>query len=81
MLLASIFQGHRCFTNFQPFFQFYCFKSFLYFHNIFNDIDYDRIKYAQPSQRVPYSYGRTNCALSEGLYMCGDHVGTATLNG
>lgn len=40
-----------------------------------------RIKYAQPAQLTPYAYGQTPVRLAPGLYQCGDHVGTATLNG
>ncbi|KAG5175542.1 hypothetical protein JKP88DRAFT_203532 [Tribonema minus] len=44
-----------------------------------------RIPYAQPSQRPPSVAGVTGfdreVALGGGLYCCGDHRGTATLNG
>lgn len=55
-----------------------------------------RIAFAQPSQQIPYSFGELDVSLTatapnaidssttrklRGLYMCGDHVGTATLNG
>ena len=43
--------------------------------------DIYRIKYAQPDQLPPYAYGRSSVVLAPGMFQCGDHVGTATLNG
>jgi predicted NAD/FAD-dependent oxidoreductase len=44
-----------------------------------------RVPYAQPSQRPPSVAGATGfdraVALGDGLYCCGDHRATATLNG
>merc|ERR1711871_1482801 len=40
-----------------------------------------RIKYAQPAQTPPYDIkGRTE-SLEDGVFICGDYRGTATLNG
>ena len=41
-----------------------------------------RIAYAQPAQTPPYSIkGLSERGASDGMFICGDHRGTATLNG
>lgn len=40
-----------------------------------------RIEYAQPVQTPPYSIEGRPEKVSDGVFVCGDHRGTATLNG
>lgn len=40
-----------------------------------------RIKYAQPAQTPPYDIQGRTASLEDGVFICGDHRGTATLNG
>ena len=40
-----------------------------------------RVPYAQPAQMVPYDFSGKSIELADGVYCCGDHRGTATLNG
>ena len=40
-----------------------------------------RVPYAQPAQVVPYEFSGKSIELESGVYCCGDHRGTATLNG
>ena len=40
-----------------------------------------RVPYAQPAQMVPYDFVGKSIEVAKGVYCCGDHRGTATLNG
>jgi hypothetical protein len=40
-----------------------------------------RVPYAQPAQMLPYAIEGRAVRLAAGLYCCGDHRGSATLNG
>jgi len=40
-----------------------------------------RVSYAQPAQTSPHTIEGKPAKLSDGIFICGDHRGTATLNG